>query len=203
MQEHAHQSTHTHTLARPHTRTLFISSYWQYWKKKNNCLSSLFIRVAPPWKHGLLKPCEDIFAQAGEMALRLRAHSVLQKTRISVPSTHTGQLATTCDSRSRESGALFWPLWHPHVCMHTTTNEHHAYTYVQSKCYLPIHSIPQFLELYPNDLLSSADLSILLCKPEANAEIGKHVLKRAFWELIWSKEQWVDISTLERKRLCV
>lgn len=167
----AHTCIHSHA----HTHVLYSFLVIDNTEKKNNYLSSLFIRVAPSWKHGLLKPCEDIFAQAGEMALRLRAHSVLQKTRISVPSTHTGQLATTCDSRSRESGALFWPLWHPHVCMHTTTNEHHAYTYVQNKCYLPIHSIPQFLELYPNDLLSSAGLSILLCKPEANAEIGKHV----------------------------
>lgn len=189
MQEHVHthHSTHTHT----HVLCLFLVID----TTEKIQLFIIFIRVAPSWKHGLLKPCEDIFAQAGKMALRLRAHSVLQKTSVSVLSTHFGQLETTCDSRSGLCE-------HPHVYMHTTTNEQRRYTYVQNKCYLPIHSIPYFLELYPNER-SSAGLSILLCKPEANSEIGKHVFKGAFWELIWLKEQWVDISTLKRERLCV
>lgn len=34
----------------------------------------------------------------------------------SVPSTRVGRLTTACNSSSRDSCVLFWPLQHPHGC---------------------------------------------------------------------------------------
>ena len=62
-------------------------------------------------------------AEAGAMAQWLRALTV-PGDESSAPSSHTGQLATTCNSSSKSSDSiLFWTLWEPMcTCSHTHTH---------------------------------------------------------------------------------
>ena len=49
--------------------------------------------------------------RAGEMAQQLRAFTALAEDLSSIPSIQVRWLKTTCNSSSRGSDALFWPLW--------------------------------------------------------------------------------------------
>lgn len=55
---------------------------------------------------------------AREVAQGLRINTALSEDTSSVPSTHTGQLATSCNSSPRGSNTLFWTP-RAHLSMHT------------------------------------------------------------------------------------
>lgn len=76
---------------------------WDRLRKINSVL--FFLHAKPP------------FLGAREMAQRMRACIILPEDLNSIPSTHGGEL-TACNSSSKKSNTLLWPLQALHSCAH-------------------------------------------------------------------------------------
>jgi hypothetical protein len=58
----------------------------------------------------IVRPQHNVNARAGKMAHHLRASTAYAEGLSMDPNTHVGQLTATCNSISRCSDDLFWPL---------------------------------------------------------------------------------------------
>jgi hypothetical protein len=72
---------------------------------KTGCVTSL---CPKPW-------LETTGVGVRELAQQLRAMAALAEDQFPAP---TWQLTTICNSSSRQSGIVFWPLWAPETHIH-------------------------------------------------------------------------------------